>query len=135
MNLKELCGLMGNFAHGVFATIDENGYPDMRGWEFQFEKDGKLYFTTSSVKSVYRQMLANPRVAYMCDAGDYHIRISGDAVMVEDPAEKEAIYRIMDPSLYGLYPTVDADGFTVFYIEHGTAKFAKGYDPFESFQF
>lgn len=74
MNLKELCGVMGKFAHGVFATIDENGYPDMRGWEFQFEKDGKLYFTTSSVKSVYRQMLANPRVAYLCDAGDYHIR-------------------------------------------------------------
>ena len=135
MDLKELCGVMGKFTHGVFATIDENGYPDMRGWEFQFEKDGKLYFTNSNTKAVYRQMLANPRVAYLCDVGDYHIRISGTAVMVEDAAEREAIYRIMDPGLYDLYPTVDADGFTAFHIEHGTAKYAKGYGPFEAFRF
>ena len=32
MNLKELSAIMGKFAHGVFATVDENGYPDMRGW-------------------------------------------------------------------------------------------------------
>ena len=93
MNLKELSAIMGKFAHGVFATVDENGYPDMRGWELQFEKDGKLYFTTSSEKSVYRQMVANPKVAYTCDVNGYHVRISGTAVIVKDAAEKEEIYR------------------------------------------
>lgn len=135
MNLKELSAIMGKFAHGVFATVDENGYPDMRGWEFQFEKDGKLYFTTSNEKSVYRQMVANPKVAYTCDANGYHVRISGTAVVVKDAAEKEEIYRTMDPGVQAMYPTIDSNGFTVFYIEHGTAKYAKGNDPFASFAF
>ena len=34
-----------------------------------------------------------------------------------------------------MYPTIDSNGFTVFYIEHGTAKYAKGNDPFETFAF
>lgn len=64
MNLKELCAIMGKFVHGYFATVDEQGFPDLRGWEFQYEQDGRLYFTTSSTKAVYRQMTANPKVAF-----------------------------------------------------------------------
>src|SRR5699024_4656593 len=61
MDIKKLAELMGKYAHGYFATVDEAGFPDLRGWEFQYEKDGRMYFTTSSEKSVYRQMMANPK--------------------------------------------------------------------------
>lgn len=135
MDLKQLGEIMGKYAHGFFATVDANGFPDMRGWEFQFVRDGRLYFTTSNEKDVYRQMAANPKVAFTCDVDGYHVRISGTAVVVDDPAHTARIYAITDPNVQALYPTAESNGFTVFYIEHGTAKVAKGYDPFETFVF
>ena len=135
MNLKELCAIMGKFVHGYFATVDEQGFPDLRGWEFQYEQDGRLYFTTSSTKAVYRQRTANPKVAFACQANGYQVRLSGTAVVVTDAAERAAVYAAMDPSVQALYPTPEAGGFTVFYLAHGVAKYAEGGGAFQSFAF
>ncbi|HIU95068.1 MAG TPA: pyridoxamine 5'-phosphate oxidase family protein [Candidatus Aphodomorpha intestinavium] len=135
MDIKKLAELMGKYAHGYFATVDEAGFPDLRGWEFQYEKDGRLYFTTSSEKAVYRQMMANPKVAYACQGNGYTVRVSGTAVVVTDAAERAAVYAAMDPGVQALYATPEDGGFTAFYIEHGVAKYAKDGEGFTSFKF
>ena len=93
------------------------------------------YFTTSSEKAVYRQMMANPKVAYACQGNGYTVRVSGTAVVVTDAAERAAVYAAMDPGVQALYATPEDGGFTAFYIEHGVAKYAKDGEGFTSFKF
>lgn len=135
MDLNKMEEIAGQFNKGSFATIDENGMPDVRGWELQFIKNGKVYFTTSNSKSVYRELMKNPKAAFLCTGRGYNIRISGEAVFSKDPAEIAEVYRTMDPSVRNMYPTPEANGFQVFYFAHGTVKYAKGYEAYQQFAF
>lgn len=135
MNFETLSEIMGCFRQGVFASMDENGCPDMRAWEFQFVRDGKLVFTTSSEKSVYRQLRQNPRAAFYCDVDDWHIRVSGQVVFETDVVKLAEVHSAMDEGVRALYPKIDSNGFSVFYFEHGTVKIAQGFAPFDSLVF
>ena len=66
MDMQKLSDIMGKFCCGNLATISQEGYPDLRGWKFQFIREGKPFFTTSNEKNVYRQMAANPKATFAC---------------------------------------------------------------------
>ena len=122
MNLKELSAIMGKFATASLPRSMRTAIRTCAAGSSSSKRTASCTSPTSSEKSVYRQMVANPKVAYTCDVNGYHVRISGTAVIVKDAAEKEEIYRTMDPGVQAMYPTIDSNGFTVFYIEHGTAS-------------
>lgn len=135
MDMQKLSDIMGKFCCGNLATFSQEGYPDLRGWKFQFIREGKPFFTTSNEKNVYRQMAANPKATFACSVNGYEVRIMGDVKFAEDPALIEEIYNTMDASVRKLYPTVDSNGFTAMYFDHGIVKYAKDGGKFESFTF
>ena len=113
---------------GVFylATSD-GGQPRVRPMGFIMERDGKLVFSTSNVKPMYRQMKADPRVefcGYIPD-GSY-VTLRGRAVFITTP-EVQAAALEAAPTLKKMYSVGDGK-FELFTLECATAAIfdAKG---------
>ena len=134
MNLEELKTLIPIHTPGYFATVDGDK-ADVRGWQFQLIEDDRVYFCTSNTKAVYRQLQNNPNCAFTCNAGGYAFRISGEAVIVTDKELVSKIHATIDAQVASVYPTPDANGFTVFYLEHGEVKYSNNFMLFDSFTF
>ncbi len=135
MNLNELKTLIPAHTPGYLATVDEQNNPDVRGWQFQTIENGKIYFFTSAYKNVWKQIESNPSIAFICDASGYTFRIYGNVIVVDD---KNTIKRLHDSAADGVkavYPTIESNGFTVFCLEHGRVAYAKGFVPFNTFEF
>ncbi len=98
-------------------------------------EDGRIYFCTSNEKNVYRQLQSNPNCAFICNAGGYYFRISGEAVIVNDKELIAKIHATIDKQVAYVYPTPETNGFTVFYLEHGEVKYSKNSMVYESFTF
>jgi len=135
MNLNELQSLIPLHTAGNFATVDEHNCPDVRGWQFQGIENGKVYFFTSSDKNVWKQIQSNPAVAFICDANGYTFRIYGSATAVTDPVAIKRLHDTADAGVKAIYPTAESNGFTVFCLEHGKVSYAKGFVPFQTFEF
>ncbi|KUO77471.1 MAG: hypothetical protein APF77_06315 [Clostridia bacterium BRH_c25] len=134
MNLEEMKAVIPIHTNGYFATVDSDK-ADIRGWQFQLIEDGKIYFCTSNKKAVYRQLQNNPNCAFTCNAGGYAFRIRGKAIMVTDKEVTAKIHASIDAQVAAVYPTPDANGFTVFYLEHGEVKYSSNFIAFDSFTF
>ena len=135
IELIELKRLIPAHTPGCLATVDEKNNPDIRGWQFQTIEDGKIYFFTSATKNVWKQIQSNPAVAFFCSANDYTFRIYGDATHVTDAGLIKRLHSFAADGVKALYPTHESNGFTVFCLEHGKVSYAKGFAPFESFEF
>lgn len=77
---------------GVFyvLTVTDNG-PAGRPFGAVMEYDGRLYFSTATMKDVYRQLTANPKIqliALKAGTRDW-IRINGMAVECTDLSVKD----------------------------------------------
>ncbi|MDR1959601.1 MAG: pyridoxamine 5'-phosphate oxidase family protein [Planctomycetaceae bacterium] len=106
------------------ATVDA-GKPRVRPFGIAVEHDGKIYFCTSNVKQVYRQLQANPYVEISTTAVDFEwLRLSGKAVFEPNPAVKKKAFEI-SPILADLYNTPENPEFAVFYLEEAEAVFCK----------
>lgn len=116
---------------GIFSTINKNGVPDGRGWQFQFEEDDKFYFSTNNTKDVYKEMMANPNVAFtaMEPTGKYTIRITGKATFITDPSKKEETFAKLDNIVKVIYKYRNSPVLEIFYISSGELKLAKGFNP------
>ncbi|MBS4026182.1 MAG: pyridoxamine 5'-phosphate oxidase family protein [Clostridia bacterium] len=42
---------------GCLASVDDEGRPHVRPWQFMFAQDGKLWFWTDNTKCSYRNNL------------------------------------------------------------------------------
>lgn len=116
--VKELLKNNGNC--GYLATVD-NGKPRVRAFGFLFEEDGRFYFSTSSKKEVYRQLMECPFVEYAVTASDMTmLRISAEIHFTEEPSKKEKALEVY-PIVKRIYHSADNPIFKVFYFEHGTA--------------
>ena len=131
MTKESILELLPNGTMGIFSTINENGVPDGRGWQFQFEEDGKFYFETNNTKDVYKEMMSNPNVAFtaMEPTGKYTIRITGKATFITDPSKKEEAFVKLDKIVTGMYKSWDSPVLEIFYISSGELKLAKGFTP------
>lgn len=67
------------------ATIDGD-QPRVRGFLTVLFNDGKIYFTTGTMKNVYRQLSANPNVELCYCSQDFGkmLRISGKIEIIDD---------------------------------------------------
>jgi uncharacterized pyridoxamine 5'-phosphate oxidase family protein len=84
--------------------------------------EGKLYFSTSNQKQVYKQLQANPHfeVSTTSKTGEW-LRLHGKAVFNTTKQTKQAALAAM-PMLSRMY-SVDDSIFELFYIEDAEAVF------------
>ena len=135
MNIEEIAAILGSYVHGYLATVDLGGAPDIRGWELQFYKDGSFYFTTSSAKSVYRQLCRCSQVAFACTRGEWHVNLLGELKIVDNPQEIAYVFEHMDENVRRMYADVNDNGFTVLRMDCGTVKYAQGFNAVQILKF
>lgn len=115
---QEVLSVIQHYTPAYLATVDE-GLPRVRPWGLPHldAETGRLYFSTSSTKEVYRQLLAVPYVEYSQTSPDnVWVRISGSVTFDESPAAKEALFQ-HEPQLANIYKTPDNPVFKIFYLE------------------
>lgn len=137
MTKEDVLKLLPNGSMGIFSTVGGNGFPDARGWQFQFEEDGKFYFGTANTKNVYKEMKNNPNVCFTSfdSSWKYTVRIIGKATFITDASEKKEAFSKFTKSVQGMYKSSDNPILEIFYISKGTLKLAKGFNPPEEIKF
>lgn len=134
MNLEEVKEIFKPGTIGYFATTNGEQL-EIRGWQFQYAEGNKFYFGTGNIKEVYKQIKANPQVAFAGVSEGYNVRLSGKAVFITDAAEKADVFSKISKGVQDIYKTVTNPVFELFYIENGEFKINKGYGPIEVIKF
>lgn len=134
MKKEEFLTYLPQKTYGLFSTVREDGVPETRGWEFQFEENDKYYFGTANNKDSWGQMTAHPLVGftYMEPTGKYTVRMTGEMKVVTDPDEKKALFERIDPLVKGMYKSWDNPVFEIIYMDKPSCKLAKGFAPTEA---
>lgn len=129
MTKEDVLELLPNGTMGYFSTVNANGFPETRFWQFQFEEDDKIYFATNNTKDVFKEVVNNPKVGFTTAeaTGKHIIRIVGTATIVTKPSEKEEAYSKMDKVVLSLYKTWSNPLLEIFYISDCEIKFTKGF--------
>ena len=123
---QEISAYLGECKMFYFGTVAD-GAPVIRPLGFQMCKNDQLYFGVGTFKNVYAQIVANPAV-YVCATkpdGASWIRISGTAVLDDDPALVDAVWEIMTD----LKPVYEANGWEmgVFHLENAKATWVENF--------
>jgi len=130
MNIEKVKEILADGTMGYFATI--NGQQlEVRGWQYQFAENNRFYFMTTNTKDVYKQMQANPQVAFACTSDTHNVRISGKATFVADAVEKEKAFAKVSKLVQDMYKSASNPVVEIFYIGSGEVKINKGFEPFE----
>jgi uncharacterized pyridoxamine 5'-phosphate oxidase family protein len=134
MTIEQVKELLADGTIGYFATANGEQL-EVRGWQYQFAEGNKFYFITANTKDVYKEMQANPQVAFAGVNEGYNIRISGKATFVVDKAEKEKAFAKISAQVQKMYESAANPAVEIFYIGSGEIKISKGYEPFEKIKF
>ncbi len=102
------------------ATV-EGDQPRVRPFGTALLRDGKLYIQTGKVKSVSKQIAANPKVEICAFKDGRWLRVAGELVNDDDRDVKVAMLEKM-PSLKAMY-SADDDNTQVLYFKNATATF------------
>ena len=107
------------------ATIGIDRKPKVRPFQFKLEDDGRLYFSTTNDKQVYREISQHPYVE-LCACGENWswLRLSGKVVFSEDRSIKSRIIEEAIPLIKAVYKTPDNLLWALFYLDEATATFA-----------
>ena len=107
------------------ATIGTDGRPKVRPFQFKLEQGGKLYFSTTNDKQVYKEIVQHPYVE-LCACGENWswLRLSGKVVFSEDRSIKARIIEEAVPLIKAVYKTPDNPLWALFYLDEATATFA-----------
>jgi uncharacterized pyridoxamine 5'-phosphate oxidase family protein len=90
---------------------------------------------TANTKDVYKEMQANPQVAFAGVSKGYNVRVSGKATFVTDKSEKEEAFKKITPQVQKMYESAANPLVEIFYIGSGEIKISKGFEPFEKVKF
>lgn len=106
------------------ATIGLDGKPKVRPFQFMIEQDGKLYFSTSNQKDVYKQIKRQPYVEVSISSPAFAwIRLSGKAVFSKDLDIKKKIIE-SSPLVKSLYGKAENPALEIFYLDEAKAVIA-----------
>jgi uncharacterized pyridoxamine 5'-phosphate oxidase family protein/Pyruvate/2-oxoacid:ferredoxin oxidoreductase delta subunit len=108
----------------AFATVDEQGRPQVRIIDVMLTEQEKLYFCTARGKDFYRQLLRDGQVAVTgMNAAFQMVRVNGNARKLSD--QKRWLDRIFEenPSMNAVYPGESRYILEPFCIENGQAEF------------
>lgn len=121
--MKEFITILEKNPMGCLSTI-EKGRPRVRPWGYMMNKNGKLWFCTSSQKNVYQQLQDCPKVEFTTSTEEFTtLRISGEVTFSDDcEVKKEIITK--NELVKNIYKSPDNPIFKVFFIEHGEASIA-----------
>ena len=134
MTLDQIKEILANETMGYFATTNGEQL-EVRGWQYQFAEGNRFYFMTANNKDVYKQMQANPNVAFAGVSNGYNVRISGKATFLTDSAVVEKAFAKISPQVQKMYESAANPVVAIFYIGSGEAKVSKGFAPFEVVKF
>jgi uncharacterized pyridoxamine 5'-phosphate oxidase family protein len=121
--MKEVVTFLKENPVQYLATVGRDGRAKCRPFMFCFEREGKLWFCTGTMKDVYRDMQANPHVEFCVSNPAYAwLRLSGRAVFADNRAVKEACME--NPIVKGVYGDAGNPVFAVFYLAEAKAVIA-----------
>lgn len=116
-------------ANGSLATV-ENGQPHVRAFTVWLADDTGIYFYTSTVKHVFRQLEDNPEVEVVFvnptqdeTAPGSMVRIAGRVEFVDDAAVREHLWRLNPWLLDTVGTPEEAKTIAVFRISRGRFNF------------
>ena len=120
--MKEVCDFLKECGAYYLATVDGD-QPRVRPFGTALIFEDKLYIQTGKVKSVSKQMLANPKIEICAFSGENGKWIRIQALAVEDDRiePKEAMLEAY-PNLKKMY-SADDDNTQVLYLKDATATF------------
>ena len=130
--MERVCQFLQKAGSYYLATMEAD-QPRVRPFGTAHIFEGKLYIQTGKVKSVSKQLMANPKAEICAFHAGTWVRISGE--LVEDD-RVEARKSMLDayPSLRKMYD--ENDGNTqVFYFKNATATFSSFTAAPETIQF
>jgi uncharacterized pyridoxamine 5'-phosphate oxidase family protein len=107
------------------ATIGLDDRPKVRPFQFKLEEGGKLYFSTTNDKQVYKEITQQPYVE-LCACGENGswLRLSGKVVFSQDRSIKSRIIEEAIPRIKAVYQTPDNPLWALFYLDEATATIA-----------
>lgn len=124
MNAQTCLDLLREIKDVAFATVSENGKPQIRIIDVMLAEDEKLYFCTARGKDFYKQLMKSADVAVTGLTKDWQmIRLDGRAEKLTD--QKKWIDRIFEenPSMNGVYPGKSRYILEPFCIADGQVEF------------
>ncbi len=123
MDARDCLQMLREMKDVAFATVDEEGNPQVRMIDVMLTEGEKLYFLTARGKEFYRQLERDPRVAVTGLNGDWQsVRLSGRARRLAE--RKKWIDRMFreNPSMEEVYPGDSREILEAFVIEGGEAE-------------
>lgn len=132
--MQQILEFMKNNDIGFMATVN-NGKPALRPIQYQFEKDGKLYFLTTNDKPFYDELKECNYVSYTALNPDTNwVRINGEVTFEDNRALIEEIFENR-PYIKSLYKTVDNPILELIYISNGDAQLILEHEVVEEAKF
>ena len=120
-NLERVCKFLEECGTYYLATA-EGDQPRVRPFGTILAYDGKLYIQTETVKSVSRQMAANPKAEICAFKDGTWLRVSGELIS-DDRLEAKVAMLDKYPNLKAMYSAED-DNTQVLYFRGGEAVFS-----------
>ena len=114
------------------ATV-EGDQPRVRPFGTALLWEGKIYIQTGKVKSVSKQLAANPKAEICAFKDGKWLRVSGELVNDDDREVKVAMLEKM-PMLKGMYSPDDGN-MQMLYFKNATAVFSSFTSAPETIQF
>lgn len=124
MRAQDCLQILRDVKDVAFATVDENGKPQVRIIDVMLVEEGKLYFCTARGKDFYRQLMADGQVAITGMNRRFQmIRLAGRVKKLAD--QKIWIDRIFEenPVMNGVYPGESRYILEPFCIDNGQMEF------------
>ena len=117
-NVERVCKFLDDAQTYYLATV-EGDQPRVRPFGTALVYEDKLYIQTGKVKSVSKQIEANPKVEICAFQGGKWIRIAG-VLVNDDRREPKAAMLEKMPSLKAMY-SADDDNTQVLYFKNAVA--------------
>ena len=123
MSKEEVLAFVRENPACFIATMDGD-QPRVRGFLTVLFDDGKLYFTTGTMKSVYSQLAKNPKIELCYCSPDFRktLRIAGTIEIVDDLAKKQQLVNERD-YLKPFKDRADDPSFILLRLSRGKARF------------
>lgn len=124
MNAEKCLHILREIKDTAFATVDENGLPQIRIIDIMLVEKETVYFCTARGKDFYQQLMRNGSVAVTGLNKDVQmVRLHGQVRKLT--AQKKWIDRIFEenPSMNTVYPGESRYILEAFCIDNGTIEF------------
>lgn len=128
--IEKVCQFLEEAGTYYLATA-EGDQPRVRPFGTVLVYEGKLYIQTGKVKSVSKQLAANPKAEICAFAKGKWVRVAGELIN-DDRIEVKKAMLDKYPTLKGMYSAED-ENTQVLYFRNATANFASFTEAPETF--